>query len=81
MNRLKARLSDLQTRLHLEIFDIIALQETRVLRNEGHLAGYVGYHSASQWSEDQSRASVYVRKGSIHHFHLDLSMFSSDVAE
>lgn len=80
VNGLKARLPDLRTHLHLHSIDILALQETRVLNDEGRLAGYVGYHSKTQHRDGRSRASLYIRKD-IDHSPLHLDAFTSEAAE
>lgn len=80
VNDLKSHLPNRRTRLRLQVFDIMALQETRILSNKGHLAGSVGYPSRSQSTCGRAKVSAYVRKG-ICHFHIDLSVLSSDIPE
>lgn len=77
---MKFRHPDLQTRLHSDMTDILALQETRVLHDESRLAEYAGYDSKTQYPDGRYRASLYICK-SIYPTVLNLAMFSTDAAE
>lgn len=77
VNGLKARLPVLRTRLRSGVMDILALRGTRVLNDEGHFAGYVGYHCQPQQLDGRCRAPLYVQK-SIYLAVVNLDMFSTD---
>lgn len=79
-NGLKFPLPDLRTRLRSDVIDILALQETRLLNDEGRLAGYVGYHSKPHHPGGRSRASLYVRKSNCRTV-VNLDMFSTNATK